>query len=265
MRAELMRTMNTKQVLTGLWLVAALCTVEASTARRALAQTPPAATPAQARPALSDGSASISQPDEPFNPIYRQFYERYQLGPEDELAIHITGHPDYSVEKARVSPVGRIHHPLLGEIEVAGLTLAQATKKLSDDLCEYIINPKVSLELLTTKSARIGVLGDILRPGIVEMRGPMTVLDAITAAGGFAETGSKSNVTLLRRSGSGWRETRINVKRMLEARAAAEENLQLEAGDTLIVHGNVKKTLAMITSLAGFSGFLSFVSLGAGK
>ena len=60
-------------------------------------------------------SAIPSDPgDDYFRTIYRDFYNTYKLGPEDELALRIKGQPDYSLEQVKVSPVGRIYHPLLG-------------------------------------------------------------------------------------------------------------------------------------------------------
>src|SRR5262252_10919867 len=57
-----------------------------------------------------------------FKSIYRDFYEKYELGPEDEIAIRVLGQPDYSIERTKVSPVGRVYHPLIGDMEVGGMT-----------------------------------------------------------------------------------------------------------------------------------------------
>jgi len=195
------------------------------------------------------------------NDIYRRFYETYRLGPADELAIRVFGHPDYSLDRVKIMPTGRIYHPLLGEVEVARLTLDQLARRLSTELSEYIINPKVTVSLLEAKSAKIGVLGEVLKPGIVLMAEPMTVLDAIYASGGFADSGNRSHVTLIRQLGDGrLQTTKVNLKRILDGKASPEENLALQAGDTVIVHGNVKKAISYFTSLAGFSSFLTFIA-----
>ncbi|HWQ35066.1 MAG TPA: polysaccharide biosynthesis/export family protein [Blastocatellia bacterium] len=241
-----------------LWLVAASGMVEATTVKRAPTQTPPAATRARTVPDEPGGAGG-----EAFSELYERFYHNYLLGPDDELAIRVLGHPDFSVEKTKVSPVGRVWHPLLGDVKAAGLTIGQLTRYLTDELSEYVINPRVSVSLLEAKSAKIGVLGEIRQPGIIVMARPMTVLDAITAAGGVSDLGSESNVTLLRqRTGGGWVTATVNVKRILQGKAKSEENPTLQAGDTLIVHGNAKKTLATITALTGFSSFLNFVAPG---
>jgi polysaccharide export outer membrane protein len=214
-----------------------------------------------AQTSSASAPAPLQKQAQDFDAIYRQFYQTYRLGSNDELAIRVLGQPDYSIERGKISPIGRIYHPLLGDLDVAGLTVDQLTQRLTKDLSEYLINPKVSVSLLEARSAKIAVLGEVIHPGIVVMAEPMTVLDAISASGGFADTGSKANVSLLRQTGQGqWRTLQINVDRILKGRAGAEENLQLRAGDTVIVQGNAKKKLTNIISLTGFASFLSFIA-----
>ncbi|HKY06532.1 MAG TPA: polysaccharide biosynthesis/export family protein, partial [Blastocatellia bacterium] len=198
--------------------------------------------------------------DQYFGGIYRNFYDTYKLGPADQLAIRVLGQPDYSLERAEVSPAGRIYHPLVGDVEVAGLTVDQLTRKLTVELGQFIIDPKVSISLLAANSALIGVLGDVSRPGIVVMSRPMTVLDALSASGGITDLGSKSNVSVLRQLGDGRMATvKVNVKRIMEGKANPEENVSLRAGDTIIVHGNTKKKISYVTSLMGFASFMHFI------
>jgi protein involved in polysaccharide export with SLBB domain len=210
------------------------------------------------------GQTSESEDDQFFKGIYREFYDTYRLGPADEIAIRVTGQPDYTLERVKVSPTGSVYHPLLGDVGVAGMTVPRLTKRLTEDLSEYLINPKVSVALLEANSAKIGVLGDVLHPGILIMNKPMNVLEAITASGGIADTGDKSGVTVLRQLRDGRAQTfKVNVKRILQGKAGPEENVSLRAGDTVIVNGNTKKKMANILSLAGFGSFLSFIGGGA--
>ncbi len=209
-------------------------------------------------PAKADSNENV---DPFFKKVYKDFYETYRLGPDDELAIRILGQPDYSLEKAKISPVGRLYHPLLGDVEVAGLTVDKLTEKLTLDLSQFIINPKVSVSLLQANSAKVGVIGDVTNPGIIVMTRPMTVLDALSASGGVSDFGSKSDVTVLRQSGYDRPQmVKVNVKRILQGKADVEENIALQAGDTIIVHGNTRKKLSQFTSLMGFGHFVSFLA-----
>jgi protein involved in polysaccharide export with SLBB domain len=88
----------------------------------------------------------------------------------------------------------------------------------------------------------------------------MNVLEAIVASGGFADTGSKSGVTVLRQTRDGRAlSIKVNVKLVLEGKAGPEENIALQAGDVVLIHGNAKKKVNTVLSLAGFGSFLSFI------
>jgi polysaccharide export outer membrane protein len=232
------------------------------------AQTPASAagqTSGAVRQTSGAAEQTSEEDDQFFKGIYREFYDTYRLGPADEIAIRVTGQPDYTIERAKVSPTGSVYHPLLGDVEVAGMTVPRLTERLTKDLSEYLITPKVSVALLEANSAKIGVLGDVLHPGILVMNKPMNVLEALTASGGVADTGNKSGVIVLRQLRDGRAQTfKVNVKRILEGKAGVEENVSLQAGDTVIVNGNTKKKMANILSLAGFGSFVSFISMGRG-
>ena len=201
--------------------------------------------------------------DRLFRDIYQEFYDTYRLGPTDEIAIRVIGQPDYTVERAKISPTGSVYHPLLGDLGVAGMTVPQLIDRLTKDLSEYLIDPKVSVALLEASSAKIGVLGDVVHPGILVMSRPMNVLEAIVTSGGFTDTGSKSGVTVLRQMRDGRAQTlKVNVKRILDGIARPEENIAMQAGDIVLVHGNVRKKLNSVMSLAGFGSFLSFITAG---
>ncbi len=224
----------------------------------------------------SQSETQVKQPDERakaavnpepedgyFKTIYRTFYDTYRLGPGDEIAIRVLGQPDYSFQKIKVSPVGRIYHPLVGDIEAVGFTVPQLEKKLTIDFSEYVINPKVSVSLEEAQSAKIGVLGEVKAPSIVVIARPMTILEAINSTGGFTETANRSDVVLLRPDNSGVMQKRkINVKKILDGKAGPEENILVRAGDTVIVNGNFQKKMTKVTSSLGFAQFLSFLVLG---
>lgn len=224
---------------------------------------------AQAAQAAQDGrdgraGAETRAEDLSYRTMVRSFSENYRIGPADSIAVRVKGQPDYSLEKVKVAPTGTIYHPLLGDILVAGFTLDQLKKQLTTELSEYLIDPVVSIELLEAQSAKVGVIGEVKAPKILLMSGPMTIIDAITEAGGFTDTGKKSEVTLLRQNPDGQRSTiKVNMKNILNGKAAPGENLALQAGDTVIVHGNALKAIPLIAGISGFGSLLSFISLGS--
>ena len=197
------------------------------------------------------------------NSVYQTFFNSYRLGAGDAVAVYIDKHAEDSVPRAVVSPVGQIYYPLLGNVPVAGKTMSQLQDYFTSSVSEFIKEPRVTVSLLEANSAKIGVLGDVHTPGVLVMARPMRVLDAITAAGGILDTGSTSKVSLLRQYEDGRVQMlAVNVKRILEGKAGAEENLYLRAGDTVIVHGNLFKKITKISSLVGVTTFITFLTRG---
>jgi polysaccharide export outer membrane protein len=196
------------------------------------------------------------------NAVYSSFYNSYRLGPGDVVAIYIDKHPDDSVQRVAVSPVGRIYFPLLGDVSVVGKTLPQLQEYFTNSVAEFIKDPRLTLALLEAQSAKRGVLGDVKTPGVLVMTRPLRVLDAITLAGGILDTGS-SNVSILRQ----YEDGRVQIlgadmKKILSGKANPEENGYLRPGDTVIVHGNLFKLITKISSMVGVTTLVTFLSRG---
>jgi polysaccharide export outer membrane protein len=194
--------------------------------------------------------------------VYQNFLSSYRLGAGDVLAIHVDHHPDDSVERVAVSPVGQVYYPLLGNVTVAGKTMSQIQDYFAASVSEFIREPRVTVSLLEANSSKIGILGDVKAPGVVIMSRPMRLLDAITVAGGITDTGS-SNVSILRQYQDGRTQIlKANVKNILKGKANPEDNLYLQAGDTIVVHGNLIKKIGTVSSLLGIGTFATFVARG---
>src|SRR5262249_17554505 len=144
-RSKLMSHME--RIALAVALIASACALQRP---QAFAQTP------------APAAGGASEDDQFFKGIYREFYDTYRLGPGDEIAIRVAGQPDYTLERVKVSPTGSVYHPLLGDMEVAGMTVPRLTERLTKEISEYLIGPKVSVSLLEANSAKIGVLGAVL-------------------------------------------------------------------------------------------------------
>lgn len=196
------------------------------------------------------------------NAVYRGFYNSYRLGPGDVIGIYIDKHPEDSVQRVTVSPVGRVYFPLLGDITAVGKTLPQLQDYLANAVAEFIKEPRLTLALLEAQSAKVGVLGDVKVPGVMVMTRPLRVLDAISQAGGILDTGS-TNVSILRQFEDGRVQVlTADVKKILKGKANPEENAFLRPGDTVIVHGNLFKTITKLSSVVGVTSLVTFLSRG---
>jgi polysaccharide export outer membrane protein len=83
------------------------------------------------------------------------------------------------------------------------------------------------------RSYRVSVLGEVQRPGVLQLRAPTTVLEAIALAGGFRDFASPSKIVIFRKNGNGTERLRFNYNRAVGS--ATEENLALRSGDVVVV------------------------------
>ena len=127
----------------------------------------------------------------------------YRLGPGDRLEIEVADEPETRATSV-VAPDGRIYYYLLPGVDVWGLTLQEAARRIEQALGEFYTEPKqVMLQLRGIDSARVWILGRVANPGVYTMAAPMTLLEAVTVAGGTmtsSETGTTEDLADLRQS-----------------------------------------------------------------
>jgi protein involved in polysaccharide export with SLBB domain len=110
--------------------------------------------------------------------------EPFTLGPGDKLEIEVIGEP-LSRTTTLVGPDGKIYFNLLPGVDVWGATLSQAATLLENELGKFVKEkPQVSLTLRQVESKRVWVLGRVHAPGVYSMAAPMTLLEAVSMAGG---------------------------------------------------------------------------------
>ena len=175
--------------------------------------------------------------------------EEYIMTPGDQLQIYVLGHPDISSTRANsdssytVRPDGKLNFPLVGEIDVNGLTVFEFTKLLTKELSEYIINPKITVNVAKLGTTRVFVLGEVKNQGMHELTKSHRVLDALGAAGGFTEKSAKKSIFLVR---NGVREAdrvqKLNILNYMK-KGDMSQNLVLQEGDCLFLTSNHKLTL----------------------
>ncbi len=110
----------------------------------------------------------------------------YKLGPGDKMKIYVYDEPELDSDAVLVKQDGTISFRLVGEIDVTGLTIPEATAIIEEKLKPYLLFPKVSIIPFEARSASITLLGKVTYPGIFEIKGRMRILDALASAGGLA-------------------------------------------------------------------------------
>jgi len=185
-------------------------------------QAAPAPTPPPAGAPAAPQSASTPAPK-------RASSDRaadYQVGPGDVLEVVVYGNDDLS-RIPTVQTNGAIVMPLLGEVQVAGLTVAEVQRKVTALLeKDYLVKPQVEVKVHEYQSQFISVVGEVNAPGRQPLRGRTRLIDALTEAKGFTVRAS-GEVTITRTEGSfEGGKTSITVR-------ISNSGLQASAQDTI--------------------------------
>lgn len=123
--------------------------------------------------------------------------DSYTLGSDDVINVTIFDEPDLSLQEVRISSAGTIAMPLIGQVELKGLTATHAEKKITERYLDgYLKKPDVTITIIEYRQFYVN--GEVDKPGGYSYRDGMTVQRAITLAGGFTERASTSKIYLLR-------------------------------------------------------------------
>lgn len=161
----------------------------------------------------------------------------YQVGPGDVLEVVVFGNDDLS-RIPTVQTNGAIVLPLLGELQVAGLTVAEVQQKVTALLLkDYLVNPQVEVKVREYRSQFVSVVGEVNAPGRLPLRGRTRLIDALIEAKGFTARAS-GEVTITRTDGSfaDGRQSvtvRISNSAVPSAQDAVNLELPLRSGDII--------------------------------
>ncbi len=160
----------------------------------------------------------------------------YPLGVGDAIRIQVFQNPDLTIE-TRVSENGSITYPLIGAVEIGGLSIAAAEKKIADALQKggFIQKPQVNIALTQIRGNQVAVLGQVLRPGRFPLESASTRLsDMLANAGGATPTGDDIAIVTGLRDGQPFRK-QINIASIFLGEKL-QDDIVLQAGDSIYVH-----------------------------
>ena len=164
-------------------------------------------------------------------------YGRYVIQPSDTIAITYRYSPEYDFT-GPVQPDGFVSAPLIGEVQLAGLTLEQAHERVLAKAAARLRDPELFVVLKDFEKPSFGVTGEVGKPGRFELRGRTGVLEAVAMAGGFKNSAKHSEVVLFRRYDDEHMVTRVINVKDLAKHPNSDANIELQPGDFLLVPQN---------------------------
>jgi polysaccharide biosynthesis/export protein len=186
-----------------------------------------AATPANPLPFTPPAAATAATVPSPSS--------EYRLSMGDTIRITVFQSPDLSVE-TRITESGAISYPLLGSVQLIGMSVPQAEKRIADGLRDgnFVRQPQVSINVVQVRGNQVNVLGQVGRPGRYPLEsGDVRLSDVIAVAGGILPTGSDTIVIVGKRQGKDFRRE-VDMPSVFGANRA-NNDVVLQNGDVVWV------------------------------
>jgi polysaccharide export outer membrane protein len=179
----------------------------------------------------------------------------YVLRSNDAITLEVFGEPDLS-GSVKILTTGQASFPLIGSVEVSGLTVAAAAARIRDlYAADYLVDPKVTLTVDAYTTDFITVIGSVNSPGRVPVpvTGDLDLATAMASVGGLTATSDPNSIQLFRASGGTSRYSMADIQRGTSGR------VPLRAGDRIIVNQSplLGKTITMLGEV-GKSGPMAF-------
>lgn len=154
------------------------------------------------------------------------------LGPGDVFEVKVYDEKELS-GVYRVNSAGTINFPLIGMVQVEGMTASDAAGTIQDKLgAKYLRNPQVNIFIKEYNSKKVSVFGEVNKPGTFRYEDRMTVIQAVSMAGGFTKMAAKDDTNVTRLVGGDEKKYPVPVESIAQGQA---KNFYLQPGDIVYV------------------------------
>jgi len=157
----------------------------------------------------------------------------YIIGEQDVLDVSVWKEGEVS-RQVPVRPDGKISLPLISDVQASGLTPMQLATTITEKLRKYLSDPQVTVTVLSINSRRVYLVGEVLRAGAYPLLPSMTVLQALSTAGGFSQFANLKAIYVLRDENGKQVRYPFNYKDVIKGQKS-EQNIILKPGDTIVV------------------------------
>ena len=157
----------------------------------------------------------------------------YAIGPGDVLEISVWKNQDLT-RQVVVLPDGTFTFPLLGRFTAGGKSVAQLKTEMEKKITRYVPEPDLTIIVQQVNSMVVYVIGKVNRPGHIPLNRNISVLQALSMAGGLNIFADQQDLRIVRKSETGTMIIPFNYKAVTEDNMM-EGNIQLQRGDVVVV------------------------------
>jgi polysaccharide export outer membrane protein len=168
------------------------------------------------------GAANVSTSDD------------YKVHPGDKILVGLYDDPKLMPQELTVAPDGKFSFPLIGDVVAKGKTQDQLRVEMESRLKKFIADPSVTLAITDVKGNVAYVIGQVNKPGSIEMNPAVTVLQALAISGGLNPYAKGDNIIVIRNTPSGQGVLRFRYGLVTSGRQL-DENIELQSGDVVVV------------------------------
>ena len=155
------------------------------------------------------------------------------IGAEDVLEIVVWKEPELS-KTIPVRPDGKILLPLVNEVQAAGKTPAELQADLTQLFSKYFEEVSVAVIVKEINSHKFFILGKVKNPGAYKTGSDVTIIQAISMAGGFVEFADTQDIRVFHKGADQNKPIRIKYKKIISGKDPAQ-NIIIQPGDTIVV------------------------------
>ena len=214
---------------------------------------------------LSNGQAIATPQTQRSQAVAGRPVPASSIGTGDQLLVSVADLEEVTNKTVRVAEDGTVDLPLIGSVQASGTSLPVFRAILASSFSKYITNPQVTLQLVSSQNQLVSVVGEVNTPAVQELTGPVTLLAAITRAGGTRpDAGPQIIITREARwgllpiagaamePGGGYSKATLNLDDLLAEKAPAN-NILLRPGDVISVpKGSIVYVIGDVHRAGGF-------------
>jgi len=157
----------------------------------------------------------------------------YVIGSQDVLNISVWKEAELT-RTVPVRPDGKISLPLLNDVQAEGLTPTQLAAEITTSLKKFVAEPQVTVIVTEINSQRVYIMGEVTHAGAYPLLPDMTILQALSSAGGFTQFANPKKIYMFRMENGKQVKYPFNYKDVIAGKRP-EQNITLKAGDTIVV------------------------------